>query len=152
MTSALRLGPEWEAPHGRIPALRDGRIGLPVSLALAARTWPFDPRSQAENPKLVRHRQHRADLAPSEQSNDEVADRCGDFLSRRRTRQPHVTVRAAMLALQLVLVSSDHLMVAGFLQTVRRAVVAFLVVVFSVGLISGGLVGFFSGWAVGRRG
>jgi hypothetical protein len=43
-------------------------------------------------------------------------------------------------------------MAAGFLQTVRRAVVAFLAMVFGVGLLAGGLLGFFLGRAVGRRG
>lgn len=57
-----------------------------------------------------------------------------------------------MLAHQLLLVTTDHLMAAGFLQTLRRAVVAFLAVVFVVGLLAGGLVGFFLGRAVGRRG
>ena len=57
-----------------------------------------------------------------------------------------------MLAHQLLLVITDHLVVAGFLQTLRRAVVAFLAVVFAVGLLAGGLVGFFLGRAVGRRG
>jgi hypothetical protein len=57
-----------------------------------------------------------------------------------------------MLAHQLLLVTTDHLMAAGFLQTLRRAVVAFLAVVFVVGLLAGGLLGFFLGRAVGRRG
>ena len=57
-----------------------------------------------------------------------------------------------MLAHQLLLVTTDHVMAAGFLQTLRRAVVAFLAVVFAVGLLAGGTVGFFLGWAVGRRG
>jgi membrane protein YqaA with SNARE-associated domain len=57
-----------------------------------------------------------------------------------------------MLAHQLLLVTSDHLIAAGLLQTLRRAVVAFLAMVFAVGLLSGGLVGFFVGRAVGRRG
>jgi membrane protein YqaA with SNARE-associated domain len=57
-----------------------------------------------------------------------------------------------MLAHQLLLVTADHLMAAGFLQTLRRAVVAFLAVVFAVGLLAGGLLGFFLGRAVGRRG
>jgi hypothetical protein len=35
---------------------------------------------------------------------------------------------------------------------VRRAVVAFLAMVFGVGLLAGGLLGFFLGRAVGRRG
>jgi hypothetical protein len=52
----------------------------------------------------------------------------------------------------LLLVTTDHLMAAGFLQTVRRAVVAFLAMVFGVGLLAGGLLGFFLGRAVGRRG
>ncbi len=56
-----------------------------------------------------------------------------------------------MLAHQL-LVTTDHLMAAGILQTLRRAVVAFLAVVFAVGLFVGGLVGFFLGRVVGRRG
>ena len=56
-----------------------------------------------------------------------------------------------MLAHQLLLVTTDHLMAAGFLQTLRRAVVAFLAVVFAVGLLAGGTVGFFLGRAVGRR-
>ncbi len=57
-----------------------------------------------------------------------------------------------MLVPQLLLVTIDHLMAAGFLQTLRRAVVAFLAVVFAVGLLAGGTVGFFLGRAVGRRG
>ncbi|MGB9278546.1 MAG: hypothetical protein WCB57_00445 [Pseudonocardiaceae bacterium] len=57
-----------------------------------------------------------------------------------------------MLAHQLLLVTTDHLMAAGILQTLRRAVVAFLAVVFAVGLFVGGLVGFFLGRVVGRRG
>ncbi len=57
-----------------------------------------------------------------------------------------------MLAHQLLLVTTDHLMAAGFLQTLRRAVVAFLAVVFAVGLLAGGLLGFFLGRAAGRRG
>lgn len=43
-------------------------------------------------------------------------------------------------------------MAAGFLQTLRRAVVAFLAVVFAVGLLAGGLLEFFLGRAVGRWG
>jgi membrane protein YqaA with SNARE-associated domain len=57
-----------------------------------------------------------------------------------------------VLAHQLLLVTTDHLMAAGILQTLRRAVVAFLAVVFAVGLFVGGLVGFFLGRVVGRRG
>jgi len=57
-----------------------------------------------------------------------------------------------MLAHQLLLVTTDHLMTAGFLQTLRRAVVAFLAVVFAVGLLTGGTLGFFLGRAAGRRG
>ncbi len=57
-----------------------------------------------------------------------------------------------MLAHQLLLVTTDHLMAAGFLQTLRRAVVAFLAVVFAVGLLIGGMLGFFLGRAAGRRG
>jgi hypothetical protein len=57
-----------------------------------------------------------------------------------------------MLVHHLLLVTTDHLMAAGFLQTVRRAVVAFLAMVFGVGLLAGGLLGFFLGRAVGRRG
>jgi membrane protein YqaA with SNARE-associated domain len=57
-----------------------------------------------------------------------------------------------MLGHHLLLVTTDHLMAAGFLQTVRRAVVAFLAMVFGVGLLAGGLLGFFLGRAVGRRG
>jgi membrane protein YqaA with SNARE-associated domain len=57
-----------------------------------------------------------------------------------------------MLVHQLLLVTTDHLMAAGFLQTVRRAVLAFLAMVFGVGLLAGGLLGFFLGRAVGRRG
>jgi len=57
-----------------------------------------------------------------------------------------------MLAHQLLLVTTDHLMAAGFLQTLRRAVVAFLAVVFAVGLPAGGTLGFFLGRAAGRRG
>ena len=57
-----------------------------------------------------------------------------------------------MLAQQLVLVATDHLMAAGFLQTLRRAVLAFLAVVFVIGLFAGGLLGFFLGRSVGRRG
>ncbi|MBV8996741.1 MAG: hypothetical protein JO287_24235 [Pseudonocardiales bacterium] len=53
-----------------------------------------------------------------------------------------------MLAHQLLLVTTDHVMAAGFLQTLRRAVVAFLAVVFAVGLLIGGTLGFFSD---GRR-
>jgi hypothetical protein len=52
----------------------------------------------------------------------------------------------------LLLVTTDHLMAAGFLQTLRRAVVAFLALVFGIGLLTGGLLGFFLGRAVGRRG
>jgi len=57
-----------------------------------------------------------------------------------------------MLAHQLLLVTTDHVMAAGFLQTLRRAVVAFLAVVFAVGLLIGGTLGFFLGRAAGRRG
>jgi hypothetical protein len=57
-----------------------------------------------------------------------------------------------ILAHQLLLVTTDHLMAAGVLQTLRRAVVAFLAVVFAVGLLTGGTVGFFLGRAAGRRG
>jgi len=57
-----------------------------------------------------------------------------------------------MLAHQVLLVTTDHLMAAEILQTLRRAVVAFLAVVFAVGLLAGGLVGFFLGRAAGRRG
>lgn len=57
-----------------------------------------------------------------------------------------------MLVHHLLLVTTEHLMAAGFLQTVRRAVVAFLATVFGVGLLAGGLLGFFVGRAVGRRG
>ena len=57
-----------------------------------------------------------------------------------------------MLVHHLLLVTTDHLMAAGFLQTVRRAVVAFLAMVFGVGLLAGGLLGFFLGRVVGRRG
>ena len=57
-----------------------------------------------------------------------------------------------MLVHHLLLVTTDHLMAAGFLQTVRRAVVAFLAMIFGVGLLVGGLLGFFLGRAVGRRG
>lgn len=57
-----------------------------------------------------------------------------------------------MLVHHLLLVTTDYLMAAGFLQTVRRAVVAFLAMVFGVGLLAGGLLGFFLGRAVGRRG
>ena len=57
-----------------------------------------------------------------------------------------------MLAHQLLLVTTDPLMAAGFLQTLRRAVVAFLAVVFTVGLLAGGTLGFFLGRAAGRRG
>jgi membrane protein YqaA with SNARE-associated domain len=64
----------------------------------------------------------------------------------------HLTVRPAMLAHQLLLVTTDHLIAAGILQTLRRAVVAFLAVVFAVGLLVDGLVGFFLGRVVGRRG
>lgn len=72
-------------------------------------------------------------------------------------RPPPVTVvcdAVRMLAHQLllVLVTTDHLMAAGFLQTLRRAVVAFLAVVFAVGLLAGGTLGFFLGRAAGRRG
>jgi hypothetical protein len=42
-------------------------------------------------------------------------------------------------------------MAAGVLQTLRRAVVAFLAVVFAVVLLTGG-TGFFLGRAAGRRG
>jgi hypothetical protein len=56
-----------------------------------------------------------------------------------------------MLVHHLLLVTTDHLMAAGFLQTVRRAVVAFLAMVFGVGLLAGGLLGFSSAgrWAAG---
>ena len=57
-----------------------------------------------------------------------------------------------MLAYQLLLVTTDHLMAAGVLQTLRRAVVAFLAVVFAIGLLTGGTLGFFLGRAAGRRG
>lgn len=57
-----------------------------------------------------------------------------------------------MLVHHLLLVTTDHLMAAGILQTLRRAVVAFLALVFGVGLLAGGLLGFFLGRAVGRRG
>ncbi|HYZ37440.1 MAG TPA: hypothetical protein VE673_12075 [Pseudonocardiaceae bacterium] len=57
-----------------------------------------------------------------------------------------------MLAHQLLVVTTDHLMAAGVLQTLRRAVVAFLAVVFAIGLLTGGTVGFFLGRAAGRRG
>ena len=57
-----------------------------------------------------------------------------------------------MLVHHLLLVTTDHLMAAEILQTLRRAVVAFLAVVFAVGLLAGGLVGFFLGRAAGRRG
>ncbi len=57
-----------------------------------------------------------------------------------------------MLVHHVLLVITDHLMAAGFLQTLRRAVVAFLAVVFAVGLLAGGLLGFFLGRAAGRRG
>ena len=57
-----------------------------------------------------------------------------------------------MLAHQLLLVTTDHLMAAGVLQTLRRAVVAFLAVVFAIGLLTGGTLGFFLGRAAGRRG
>ena len=57
-----------------------------------------------------------------------------------------------MLVHHLLLVTTEHFMAAGFLQTVRRAVVAFLAMVFGVGLLAGGLLGFFVGRAVGRRG
>jgi membrane protein YqaA with SNARE-associated domain len=56
-----------------------------------------------------------------------------------------------VLVHHLLLVTTDHFMVAGLLQTVRRAVVAFLAMVFGVGLLAGGLLGFFLGRAVGRR-
>jgi type IV secretory pathway TrbL component len=65
---------------------------------------------------------------------------------------PLVSVLPAMLVHHLLLVTTDHLMAAGFLQTVRRAVVAFLAMVFGIGLLAGGLLGFFLGRAVGRRG
>jgi membrane protein DedA with SNARE-associated domain len=45
-----------------------------------------------------------------------------------------------------------NLMAAGVLQALRRAVVAFLAVVFAVGLLTGGTLGFFLGRAAGRRG
>ncbi|HEX8936330.1 MAG TPA: hypothetical protein VF788_19565 [Pseudonocardiaceae bacterium] len=56
-----------------------------------------------------------------------------------------------MLVHHLLLVTIDHLMAAGFLQTMRRAVVAFLTMVFGVGLPAGGLLGFFLAerWAAG---
>jgi len=56
-----------------------------------------------------------------------------------------------MLAHQLLLITTDHLMSAGILQTLRRAVVAFLAMVFAVGLLAGGTLGFFLGRAAGRR-
>jgi membrane protein YqaA with SNARE-associated domain len=56
-----------------------------------------------------------------------------------------------MLAHQLLLITTDHLMAAGILQTLRRAVVAFLAMVFAVGLLAGGTLGFFLGRAAGRR-
>jgi membrane protein YqaA with SNARE-associated domain len=56
-----------------------------------------------------------------------------------------------VLVHHLLLVTTDHFMAAGLLQTVRRAVVAFLAMVFGVGLLAGGLLGFFLGRAVGRR-
>ena len=56
-----------------------------------------------------------------------------------------------MLAHQVLLVTTDHLIVAGVFQTLPRAVVAFLAAVFAVGLLSGGLVRFFLGRAAGRR-
>ena len=70
-------------------------------------------------------------------------------------RPPLVTVEPAMLFAcwpHQLLVTTDHLMAAGFLQTLRRAVVAFLAVVFAVGLLAGGTLGFFLGRAAGRRG
>jgi membrane protein YqaA with SNARE-associated domain len=70
----------------------------------------------------------------------------------KAVRPPLVTHAVRMLAHQLLLVTTDHLMAAGFLQTVRRAVVAFLAVVFAVGLLAGGTLGFFLGRAAGRRG
>ena len=56
-----------------------------------------------------------------------------------------------MLAHQVLLVTTDHLIAAGILQTLPRAVVAFLAAVFAVDLLAGGLVGFFLGRAAGRR-
>jgi hypothetical protein len=51
-------------------------------------------------------------------------------------------------ALPQVLAMTEHLEAAGgFLQTLRRAVLGFLAVVF----VLGGLVGFFIGKAFGRR-
>jgi membrane protein YqaA with SNARE-associated domain len=76
-------------------------------------------------------------------------------VARTAVRPPLVTMvchAVRMLAHQLLLVTTDHLMAAGFLQTLRRAVVAFLAVVFAVGLLAGGTLGFFLGRAAGRRG
>jgi membrane protein YqaA with SNARE-associated domain len=56
-----------------------------------------------------------------------------------------------MLAHHLLLITTDHLMAAGILQTLRRAVVAFLAMVFAVGLLAGGTLGFFLGRVAGRR-
>ncbi|HEY6425047.1 MAG TPA: hypothetical protein VIY28_17765 [Pseudonocardiaceae bacterium] len=55
-----------------------------------------------------------------------------------------------VLAHQL-LATADHLIAAGFLQTLRRAIGAFLAVVFGIGLLAGGLMGYFVGRAAGRR-
>jgi hypothetical protein len=80
---------------------------------------------------------------------------CG--ASASRGRQSAAAGRCAachavrMLAHQLLLITTDHLMAAGILQTLRRAVVAFLAMVFAVGLLAGGTLGFFLGRAAGRR-
>jgi hypothetical protein len=51
-------------------------------------------------------------------------------------------------ALTHAVAATDFVQAAGFLQTLRRAVLGFLVVVLLIGV----LIGFFIGRAVGRRG
>jgi hypothetical protein len=46
------------------------------------------------------------------------------YRSHAGTQSPLITVSPAMLAHQLLLVTTDHLMVVGFLQTLRRVVLA----------------------------
>jgi hypothetical protein len=58
---------------------------------------------------------------------------------------------AAMImahALTHALALPDYVQAAGFLQTIKNAVLGFLVIV----LLLGALIGFFIGRAVGRRG